>query len=695
MAEALVGGAFLSATLQVLFDRLAHREVLDYLGGKKFNHGLLKKLKIMLLSVNSVLNDAEEKQIADPAVKEWLDELEDAAYDADDILDEIATDALQYKLEAESRTGTSSKVSNMELISPNSYVSGMENRLKEILEQLEFIAHQKDLLGLKVKEGVGEKPIPRSQTTSVVEESEVFGRDGDKNAIIKLLLAGDEGSNNKVSVIPIVGMGGVGKTTLAQLVYNDEKVEKYFELKSWVCVSEEFNIYDVTKTVLAAVTSPHSYDSTTLDLLQNRLKEKLLGKKFLIVLDDMWNENYNDWKDMSVPFNHGARGSKIIVTTRNENVARIMRTVPIHYHLEHLTDEDCWKLFAKHAFDNLSDSSVCQVLETIGKRIVKKCNGLPLAAKTLGGLLRYKEDVGEWLRIEKSEIWDFSYKESKILPVLMLSYHYLPSYLKRCFAFCSIFPKYYKFKQQSLVLLWMAENLLQQSKTNKRSMEEVGDEYFNELVSMSFFQRLSAKEHWFFMHDLVHDLAKYVSREYCFTLEYGKSEDVITMKVRHLVFAWYVPLKRLDSLSRVTRLRTFLPLQDLLPFVSNEVVNEAIKKLRCLRVLKLSGCGNLNQLHGSIGDLKHLRYLDLSSTPIKRLPESVSMLYNLQMLNLSNCYNLIQLPKNMHHLINLRHLNVRGCNKLKEMPRHINKLKSLQRLSTFIVGKGEGAKIGE
>nr|XP_048318447.1 putative disease resistance RPP13-like protein 1 [Ziziphus jujuba var. spinosa] len=400
MAGALVGGAFLSATLQVLFDRLAHHEVLDYLRGKEFNQRLLSKLEMMLVSVNAVLNDAEEKQMTDPAVKKWLDKLEDAAYRADDLLDEIAADALRYKLEAESTTGTTSKVRKMaNLISHNSYVSDMENRMKEILEGLEFIANQKDLLGLKVKEGtVGEKPIPRSQTTSLVDESEVFGRDRDKNAIIKLLLSDDdqECSNNQVSVIPIVGLGGVGKTTLAKLVYNDAKVEEHFDLKSWVCVSEEFDICKVTKTILAKlIPSDSNYDSIDLDSLQTRLKKELERKKFLIVLDDIWNENYNRWKELSMPFNYGPEGSKIIVTTRNEKVAAIVSTVPTSYRLKLLKDEDCWKLFAKHASDNIRDCSAHHVLVKYRKDIVKKCSGLPLAAKTLGGLLRSNE-VREW-----------------------------------------------------------------------------------------------------------------------------------------------------------------------------------------------------------------------------------------------------------------------------------------------------------
>ncbi|KAL5545574.1 hypothetical protein UlMin_005261 [Ulmus minor] len=428
MAAELVGGAFLSATLQVLFERIASGEVLDYVRGKRHYNGLLFKLETKLLSVSLVLDDAELKQIRNPAVKIWLDKLKDAADEADNLLDDIATDALEIKvMEAEPRTSTS----NMRNFFSNFVHSKDRDRvtkMEEILGKLEYIAQQKNDLGLK--EGRGEKPYPsRLPSTSLIPESQVYGRDADKDAIIKMLLSDDVGSGKRIGVIPIVGMGGIGKTTLAQAVFNDHEVKEPFELKSWVCVSEEFDVCKVTKSILKAVDS-RPCDVKDLNALQVQLEEKLAGKKFLIVLDDMWRENYDDWEVISRPFQNGAQGSKIIVTTRSDKVAKITRSVST-YSLKILSNENCLRLFAWHAL-GCEDFAAHSDLEKIGGEIVKKCKGLPLAAKALGGVLRSTIDVLQWERIVKSEIWDLTDEESNILPALRLSYYYLPSHLKRC-----------------------------------------------------------------------------------------------------------------------------------------------------------------------------------------------------------------------------------------------------------------------
>ncbi|KAL6328663.1 hypothetical protein AAG906_003348 [Vitis piasezkii] len=574
MAGAVAGGgALLSASLQVLFDRMASRDVLTFLRGQKLSATLLRNLQLKLLEVQAVLNDAEAKQITNSAVKDWVDELKDAVYDAEDLVDDITTEPLRRTMEYDSQTQVRNII----------FGEGIESRAEEITDTLEYLAQKKDVLGLK--RGVGEKLSQRWPTTSLVDESGLCGRDGDKEEIVKFLLS-HNASGNKISVIALVGMGGIGKTTLAQVVYNDRKVVECFDLKAWVCVSDEFDLVRITKTIVKAIdsgTSENSSDENDLNLLQLKLKERLSRKKFCLVLDDVWNENYNNWDRLQTPFTVGLPGSKIIITTRSDKVASVMRSVRIH----HLGQS----LFAKHAFEN-GDSSLHPELQEIGKEIVKKCKGLPLAAKTLGGALYSELRVEEWENVLNSETWDLPNDE--ILPALRLSYYFLPSHLKQCFAYCSIFPKDYEFEKENLILLWMAEGFLDQS-ASKKTMEKVGDGYFYDLVSRSFFQKSSSHKSYFVMHDLINDLAQLVSGKFCVQLKDGKMNE-IPEKFRHLSYfiSEYDLFERFETLTNVNGLRTFLPL--------------------------------------NLGYLPRLRHLDIRHSKVKEMPSQLGQLKSLQKL---------------------------------------------------------------
>lgn len=690
MAAEMVGGALVSAFLEVLFDRLASTQLLELFLEKNIDTTLLHKLKIILLTLYAALNDAEEKQITNLAVKHWLDELKDAVYDAEDLLDEMATESLRCKIEAESMSNIK-QVTKQFYNFPNRNKKGIILKIERITRRLECIAKQKDILGLR--ENVGGKSSHRLPSTSLIDDDCIYGRSDDSQKILKLLVA-DCTAGDELCVFVILGMGGIGKTALAQLLYNNVVVNEYFELKAWVCVSEGFDVVRVTKTILESLTKKPP-GCNNLDQIQVDLKERLRGKKFFIVLDDVWNENYNDWDILRRPFKAGAHGSKIIVTTRNETVALIMGTVPIH-RLELLSDEDCWSLFAKHAFKN-GNLDALSDLEERGKQIVKKCKGLPLAAKTLGGLLRCKLNIEEWDKILKSKIWDLPNDRSDIIPALRLSYHYLPSHLKQCFAYCSIFPKDYEFEKEKLVLLWMAEGYLEQITRNKQ-MEEVGDEYFNELLSRSIFQKSSSHKSSYVMHDLISDLAQYVSGEFCLRLE-DDSLCSIPVKARHFSYirSDYDAYGKFKLLNESRCLRTFLQTK-LRPCyapskLTSKVPNDLLPRLGCLRVISLSSV-LLTKIPDSIGNLKLLRYLDLSYTSIRALPESLASLYNLQTLLLLNCQYLTRLPTGLRKLINLRHLDIHGVD-LTEMPMQMGALKNLRTLSKFMVGKEIGSRIEE
>ncbi|KAG5539127.1 hypothetical protein RHGRI_019621 [Rhododendron griersonianum] len=475
-------------------------------------------------------------------------------------------------------------------------------------------------------------------------------------------------------------------------MYNDGRVDAHFGKKAWVCVSDVFDVLSITRTIVAAFTGS-AYDAKDLNSLQVMLKESLAGKKFLIVLDDVWNENYEHWNALITPLKFGACRSKIIVTTRNESVASIVQTVPIHG-LKELLEEDSWMLFSKHAFEK-GDCNEHSNLEKIGKEIVTKCKGLPLAAKTLGGLLRSQRDVKDWNNKLESAIWELSEEKSNILPALRLSYHYLSSHLKRCFVYCSIFTKDYKFVEEELILRWIAEGLLEKPKNN-RTMGDEGCECFRELLSRSFFQRSNVKD-FFVMHDLVHDLVQSVAGDFCYKLEDGKPCS-ISENVRHFSYVRgrFDGFDKFKVIKDAKCLRTFLQTDRRTygkQWLSKKVLDEILSGLTRLQVLSLPRY-QVEELPYSIGKLIHLRFLDLSYNRINQLPESVCTLYNLETLLLSNCHLLTTLPAELVKLILLRNLDLTGTN-LKEMPMHISRLKDLQQLTAFVVGECSGSDINE
>ncbi|XP_028224293.1 putative disease resistance RPP13-like protein 1 [Glycine soja] len=672
MAAALVGGAFLSAFLDVLFDRLASPDFVDLIRGKKLSKKLLQKLETTLRVVGAVLDDAEKKQITNTNVKHWLDDLKDAVYEADDLLDHVFTKA-----------ATQNKVRDLfSRFSDRKIVS----KLEDIVVTLESRLKLKESLDLK--ESAVENLSWKAPSTSLEDGSHIYGREKDKEAIIKLL-SEDNSDGSEVSVVPIVGMGGVGKTTLAQLVYNDENLKQIFDFdfKAWVCVSQEFDVLKVTKTIIEAVTGKPC-KLNDLNLLHLELMDKLKDKKFLIVLDDVWTEDYVDWRLLKKPFNRGIiRRSKILLTTRSEKTASVVQTVHT-YHLNQLSNEDCWSVFANHACLYSESNENTTTLEKIGKEIIKKCNGLPLAAESLGGMLRRKHDIGDWNNILNSDIWELSESECKVIPALRLSYHYLPAHLKRCFVYCSLYPQDYEFEKNELILLWMAEDLLKKPR-NGRILEEVGHEYFDDLVSRSFFQRSSTnRSSWpygkcFVMHDLMHDLATSLGGDFYFRSEELGKETKINTKTRHLSFAKFNSsvLDNFDVVGRTKFLRTFLSIINFeaAPFNNEEAQCIIVSKLMYLRVLSFRDFRSLDSLPDSIGKLIHLRYLDLSHSSVETLPKSLCNLYNLQTLKLYNCRKLTKLPSDMCNLVNLRHLDI-SFTPIKEMPRGMSKLNHLQRL---------------
>ncbi|KAL5548789.1 hypothetical protein UlMin_004020 [Ulmus minor] len=407
-------------------------------------------------------------------------------------------------------------------------------------------------------------------------------------------------------------MGGLGKTTLAQLVYEDSRVQQRFDLKVWVNISEKFDVLQITKRIYEEATSQEC-KSGELFVLQSKLKTALKGKRFLFVLDDVWNENYGQWDSLKSSFQSGADGSKIIVTTRSKVVASTMSKRVMH-ELKLVSDDDCWRIFEKHAFDDSAEATA--QLKEIGLEIVERCQGLPLAVKSVAGLLRSTSIPEGWREILNSDIWQLQFQDNlknHIVPALWLSYHFLPPALKRCFAYFSIFPKGYLFNQgtmKNIILFWMAEGLVTPEKGKR--MEDAGQAYLEALISRSFFQQSSKWESYMVMHDLVHDLAMFISGEFCFSC--GDSNDLSNLGTKscHLSYREGSDdlMKLMSREKKLMSLRTLLAL----PFPSWYGIDKPVLELhelflkvgRCLRVLSLPQ-SSITELPDSIGNMKYLR----------------------------------------------------------------------------------------
>uniref|UniRef100_A0A5B6YHB8 Putative disease resistance protein RGA3 n=2 Tax=Davidia involucrata TaxID=16924 RepID=A0A5B6YHB8_DAVIN len=615
----------------------------------------VEKIEETLSDIKAVLLDAEEQQEKNHQLSLWLGKLKDVFYDVDDVLDQFESEALRQQVV--NRGSIIRKVRNFFSSSnPLAFRFRMGHKIKVIRERLDEIAVDKakfNLTELVVDHRRSVAQRERVMTHSFVHASDVIGRDQDKENIVQLLMCSTDHEN--VSVIPIVGIAGLGKTVLAKMLYNDEKVVQHFQLRMWVCVSDDF---DMKRLIAKIINSAVGINCDNLDLeqLQNRLRYTLGCKKYLLILDDVWNRDRVKWIGLRDLLIGGANGSKIVVTTRDQIVASITGSVPPYY-LEGLPLDHCLSLFVKWAFREGEEYQYPNLLK-IGEEIVKKCKGVPLAVRTLGSMLYEKIDECDWLFVRDNEIWKLQQKEGDILPTLKLSYDQLPFYLKQCFAFCSIFAKNIEIDSDFLIQLWMAQGFIQPSDQDQE-LEDIGKRYLQKLILRSFFQEVVEYGYFFSfkMHDLVHDLALSVAQPEYSVVNFHT--PIISKKVRHVSFCDYnSPNDVPSSLHELKNVRSIY-----FQFVgvgpsSKSFIDTCISRFKCLRLLML-GDSCFEALPSSISHLKHLRYLDLTNNQsIKSFPNSVCKLQSLQTLLFLNCMKLENLPRDFGDLISLRYLKL-------------------------------------
>ncbi|XP_038981893.1 putative disease resistance protein RGA3 [Phoenix dactylifera] len=698
MAEGLTAGDwFGSAIIRRLVDDARSIEEAGHFDSKiQF---MLRELQSTLGGIQGWINDAERGLTSDPAQSVLLRQLREAFYEADDLLDEFHFRTLSKKvwhIPSSSMLVLFCDVwgipsSFMDFKNLVSFLRGRQN-LKNLVGELKRISDHAKHNYVSVDHG--RERIVRPETASFLLTSDIIGREEEKEEIVRVLLSSDGwykgGAGSRrgrdIDVLPLVGIGGVGKTTLAQLVYNDERLAEHFFIRAWCYVSADFDIRRILKRLLCFLSNDLSDTISDMEPIIMKLKKAMSGKRFFVVFDDVWDESPAHWEMLRGILTCGEEGSKVLVTTRSAKVAHIMGTMsPIM--VGGLSEYEFRALLQCSAFGyGNRDLEESKKLEPIGVQIYRELGGLPLAAKVLGFLLRTNVDEHIWRAISEGELWERDFFQRELLSTLKLSYQHLNANLRQCFSYCSIFPRGYMFEKHKLVQMWVAQGYIKLDDRREMILEDIGSQWFDELMQRFFFQ--PAEENRYVMHGLMHDLAVYISSGDCSVVE-DESRNILR-KVRHLRVRTD-KLEVLTEMIKIKNLRTLLFFGDCDSHEFSKVLEGMFIYLKDLRVLDLSSTP-IEKLPDSFGGLLHLRYLDISNTKIRLLPTSFSRLFHLQVLNLQGCH-FQELPKGMNKLINLRYLY--GDSEIVSLIEGIGELTNLHYIEEFPVRQKRGHGIGE
>ncbi|XP_027151972.1 putative disease resistance protein RGA3 [Coffea eugenioides] len=634
----------------------------------------LERLSKTAATIQGFLADADGKMHSQ-GVRGWLKELEDEVFKADNVLDELHYDNLRREVKYRNQPMKKKVCFFFSFFNAIGFSSSLASRIRDINTNLERINQGAGRLGLtnQIEAAPPADAAGARQTDSIVVPN-VVGRSGDESKIVDMLSSPSE---KVLSVIPITGPGGLGKTTLAKSVYNNPKIDENFGIKSWVCVARKIDTVGLFKLILESLTKT-KVEVDGREAIVQEVRGKLKGQRYFLVLDDVWDHEQGSWDDY---FNtlmglNETKGSWCLLTTRLEYVAN---AVPRHlqmndrpYFLGKLSGDECWSIIKGKVMS--AGEEVPEELEALKEQILRRCDGLPLAASLIGGLLHTNRREKWHSIVQESLLNEY---QSQINQILKVSFDHLSSpSVKKCFAYCSIFPQDTELGEDELIQHWVAKGFVLPDRENTRMMEERGGKYLRILLQSSLLEKV--QESYYKMHDLVHDFAKSILNPE------SSNQD------RYLALDSSKGLEENTIRTIPASIRTlFLHVEGGISTDMNMLL-----RFKCLNVLRLSGY-DVESLPISIGKLLHLRLLDISSSGITSLPESLCKLYNLQTLTMRDGELEGGFPKRMSDLISLRHLNYYHGGAELKMPVQMGRLTCLQTLEFFNVSQKRGCGIEE
>uniref|UniRef100_A0ACD5ZGX8 Uncharacterized protein n=1 Tax=Avena sativa TaxID=4498 RepID=A0ACD5ZGX8_AVESA len=693
----------------------------------------MKILDIQVLQLQRVMEVVDESTYM-IRLEPLLDKLKSALYEAEDILDSVEYQTLKKKTQdakseasmpprkidffrnclrcAMPSSPTKDEASGMSKLQLEKSLKKIENSISDackVLEQLNLPSVSNDN---------GRRAVAansRSAVTTAGPPPRVIGRDQDRDKIITMLHKKEHHCQVKTtsdtcySVIGIHGIAGSGKSTLAQCVYEHEKkckqdkMEGRFDIVMWIHVSQKFTLDSIFSEMFEGATQIKCPKFSSLNVLKECLEEKLHGKRILLVLDDVWynirnSEDREELQKLISPLHVGKAGSKILVTSRTEAALVTLgavkeRCIPI----SDLDDEVFLEIFMHYA---LLDARVSdddrRILEMIAEDIAKNLKRSPLAARTVGSRLRETQTVEFWRSQKDRDLLN------NTMGALWWSYQYLDEQVRRCFAYCSIFPRRYRFKRDELVKLWVAEGFIKTSKPEEE-MEDVAKSYFNELLSASFLQLGGTKSpsgtecdvDYFTIHDLLCDLAEEVAGRDCFRIERGWTGEV-PQDVRYLFVGAYNREILTEKISGLQNLRSLIidghiriKPTDYEVFASMFTMLTGLRKLRVLNISIIAYGPHMFSFPDSIGQWKHLRYFAFRVSPLTKLslPRVFTKLYHMLVVDFGRCTCLdFSCCEDMMNLINLRSIISREH---LDFP-NIGRLTWLQMLPFFTIKEKQG-----